>query len=114
MTPQLKKAVKKKVYYSLTSLYLFQKEISHGNDFLTIIEMLLEKRERDNSGHFGFSSLGELLVSDRQTVKVKKMFQVHSMCVVTGCYYYLMRLPTDSHLKIPVCNKTTAVNDIIK
>lgn len=85
MTPQFKKTLKKKVLLSVTSLYPFQKEISHGNDFLTIIEMILKKRAEtiQDISVFPLLPVGELLVSDRQTVKVERMFQINLVCVVT-------------------------------
>lgn len=80
----------------MTSLYHFQKEISLGNDFLTITEMLLKTRRETIQDILVFPLLGvgELLVSDRQTVKVEKMFQINFVCVVTD----LISLSNNSRL----------------
>lgn len=69
----------------MTSLHPSQKEISHGNDFLTITEMILKKRAEtiQDISVFPLLPVGERLVSDGQTVKVERMFQINLACVVT-------------------------------
>lgn len=74
----------------MTSLYPFQKEISHGNDFLKIIEMLLNKRGETIQDILVFllMPVSELFVIDRQTVKAEKMFQMNLVSVITDLTYY--------------------------
>lgn len=73
----------------MTSLDPFQEEISCGNNFLTITEMLPKEKERD-----------------KQTVKVEKMFQMHLVCMVTDLTYYCNLM---SVFKRSVCSKTNRV-----
>lgn len=72
----------------MTSLDPFQKEISRGNNFLTRTETLPKEEERWFRTFWSFWWVGGLFISDKQTVKVEKTFQMHLVCMVTDLTYY--------------------------
>lgn len=119
MTPQLKKT-QKSILLSVTSLYLFGKKISHGNDFLPIIEILIKNREKDDSGHFGisFAACGEASCQRQadctELWKLKRCFKlikcVRLHLIKNNSGFTIARY---MDFKIPACNKTTTVNDLI-